>query len=272
MEEVWKVRFLVSEKKQLAVRALLGVHNMISITILNWENYQKRTDAKHPTWFAFSNRAWVGQTVSRLSFTERWAWIVFLSLASEKKSPIVEFDINWLSRISEIPKKDIFSAIEKLEQNQCISMSRTEHVQNPYESVQVSNESVQNFHATNKQTNKHNERSIASNGKADSPPDYVTYPDQITGEWVADQFGEWDEVLKIYPDEEWVVREMSQLALWLTNNPHKRSKSLRGFRQRIVGWLRRGWERHCKTLPSNKPQTAAFDHDRLWEKPCSAAK
>ena len=61
--------------------------------------------------------------------------------------------------------------------------------------------------------------------------------------------------LKLY-DVSWVRNELLKAVAWLEVNPKKKPKMFGRF---MGGWLSRGWEKHRKTLPSNRPPISNAD-------------
>jgi hypothetical protein len=61
-----------------------------------------------------------------------------------------------------------------------------------------------------------------------------------------------EQVLKIYPDKEFVSREKEKMKLWLSTNEKKAPKSKSGWTRFVMGWLERGWERYRKSIGSEK--------------------
>lgn len=56
--------------------------------------------------------------------------------------------------------------------------------------------------------------------------------------------------LKLYPDSDWIKRELIKAKSWIAMNPQKAPKSRYG--QFLSSWLERGWERQRKTYSTNK--------------------
>jgi len=61
--------------------------------------------------------------------------------------------------------------------------------------------------------------------------------------------------------EEWVNQEIRQAYVWCTANPGRKPKS--NYSRFLNNWLQRGWERHRKTLPSNKIAPSWIDNMKL---------
>lgn len=57
---------------------------------------------------------------------------------------------------------------------------------------------------------------------------------------------------ELYPDYEYIRREFLKMHNWLLANPKKNLKTSKGWRQFVSSWLDKGWDKHQKTIPSNK--------------------
>lgn len=63
---------------------------------------------------------------------------------------------------------------------------------------------------------------------------------------------------EIYPDAEFIRRELLKALLYYENNPRKKPKSKRGWTQAMNSWLARGWSWHVKTIPSEKKKSSSI--------------
>lgn len=97
----------------------------ITIKILKWDQYNPRKDFKKPFWFALSNRLVEDEDFFSFNHGEFKTWIYILSKASQKPSSEISVNLDHSERVSNISKKDFISSIEKLEQLQMITVSRT---------------------------------------------------------------------------------------------------------------------------------------------------
>lgn len=65
----------------------------------------------------------------------------------------------------------------------------------------------------------------------------------------------WD---KLYPDPEFINRELTKAFGWYSNNPIKMPKTMKGWNQALSSWFERSWTSHVKTIKSAKPDPFAF--------------
>lgn len=56
---------------------------------------------------------------------------------------------------------------------------------------------------------------------------------------------------ELYPDAEFVKRELFKIQNWLDANPKKNNKSRRGWATFVSGWFDRAWPKYQNSLPSN---------------------
>lgn len=56
----------------------------------------------------------------------------------------------------------------------------------------------------------------------------------------------------LYPDQEFLRREVLKAMNWCTVNPKKRPRAVNGWSRFLSSWFERGWVHHVKTIPSQK--------------------
>ncbi len=120
----------------------------IAVRVRKFKDYLGRADTKQHLWFRCSNRILEDEDFESFSDAELCVWIYILSLCSQKKSDTVFINFDRAERFAKRKRKDILSAIDRLQEKQIELVTspvahaiRTDRVQNPY--------------STNKQTNKH---------------------------------------------------------------------------------------------------------------------
>lgn len=95
----------------------------------NWNKYQPRKDIKNPWWFAFKNDFYTNHNFHKFTNDERLCFVYLLCEASKTSTNgEFELDVEFASRVFNMPKKLIFQTIEKLEEKGVCTTS----VQNPY--------------------------------------------------------------------------------------------------------------------------------------------
>jgi len=114
----------------------------MKIKINNWSKYQKRNDLKTSSWFALSNRLFADPDFFDFTHAELIFWLYLLSMASQKQSAEVTLNARHAVALARISEQDIHSALEKLQRNQTIELTRTDPVQIRTDSVQIPYENV----------------------------------------------------------------------------------------------------------------------------------
>jgi hypothetical protein len=87
----------------------------ISVRLRNFEKYKGRADVTHNSWFRCSNRLLEDPDFYEFSHAELLVWVYILSLASIKNSADVEINFDRADRVCRLKRKDVLSAIEKLQ-------------------------------------------------------------------------------------------------------------------------------------------------------------
>lgn len=96
-----------------------------SVRIRNFEKYKGRSDVKHNSWFRCSNRLLEDPDFYEFSHAELLVWVYILSLASIKNSDEIEINFDRADKVCRLKKKDVLSALEKLEGNQIDRLTDT---------------------------------------------------------------------------------------------------------------------------------------------------
>lgn len=252
----------------------------IKIEILNWEKYQRRGDIKSPWWFAVHNELWRSGEFSIFSSEEKVVWYALLGLASKERKPIVACSATWFAGINSVQVDAVFSAIEKAKQFQWIRVIRTESVRDPNaiwapHDMTVHNITIQNkvkeITVSQELKNKPiaKKKSVAVTQQLTAPSD-LTYVSPRATEHSIENLAlnlsqdARDRIQRIYPDHEFVNREVEKMKVWLEANSRKMPKSKAGWTRFVMGWLERGWERYRKGIPSAK--TGEINWDKIFGK------
>lgn len=126
----------------------------ICIKINGWDKFNPRKDIKHPSWFAFSNRALEDEEFFSFTGDEFKTWIYVLSKSSQKYSPIVTLFPDHAERVCGIPVASFLEAIKKLLELKIISIQEpakldsTESVQARTEPVQIRTDAYESVQAS----------------------------------------------------------------------------------------------------------------------------
>jgi hypothetical protein len=147
-------------KSTATKKAQGGVMDTIDIKILGWEKFNPRKDFKAPRWFALSNRILEDASLFDLTAEEFKVWIYVLCQASQKNSGDINLNTSHASKISNLNKRVLVTALNKLEKAKCILVvrdlsaeSRTESVRDLYANVQATNATL--HYITEQNTTEH---------------------------------------------------------------------------------------------------------------------
>jgi hypothetical protein len=231
----------------------------ITVTILNWDKWNFRKDMRSPSWFRFGHDFFEDPQFFDFTHAEIAAWLYILCQASKSKSNLGEILINTrhLERIGRITQDEFQSALRKLENNQIIKYS----IASPNADVTDQNVSGTAPNADERMRSLRTDGRTDTNtarDRADAPkpgkqaygalPCFATDPEIKT---LLETVGEASQKtwLSLY-DEQWIKRELVNARLWMIDNPERKPKSkVSSFLSR---WLKRGYEDHRKTVPTNK--------------------
>jgi len=223
-----------------------------TVVILNWEKYNPRKDLKATSWFRLQNSLFEDPSFFDFSHAELLAWIYLLSLASKRQKAEVRISIAHADRIGRLRERDLASAIEKLEAIGCVKLA-----ENPrHADVTPTSHARTTTNVTNEtdETNVTDVTNAATSELAPegaSPPMIASLADPLTQEFLKSIKAEVQEAwVKTYEDVEWIRHELRQAIAWCKANPARQPKS--NFARFFTAWLSRGWERHRKTLPTNR--------------------
>ena len=98
---------------------------MDQIEILNWRKFNPRNDYKSIPWIRLETQIFSSESFVDFDPEELLFWIFLLTLAGRKNNPIINVNYKYFQRDSRISRKAIESAIRKLEEVQCVKISRS---------------------------------------------------------------------------------------------------------------------------------------------------
>ena len=193
------------------------------ITIANWEEYNPRKDLKSMHWFRLESDMIFNHKLFKLSVSGKWLFIFILALCAKKMSACIDYDADYFSHYSAIPKKDITKLIKELQALELIRTDTNELDTNTNE--KATNITEQNEQNTTNTTSE--EAKIDLNG--------IWY-DKDKGDWGNIPDKDYDYWEKMFPSLV-LDTELHTMAVWIHDNPTKAPKS--DFKRFISGWLGR---------------------------------
>ena len=219
----------------------------IEITIVNWEKYNPQDfQTRYPHWFRLNKDLLQSPTVFGLSFEERWAWIGLMCLACERRTGKLTGSREWFIHRLQVSPQAFDITIQKLVSANSLATNwqQTPILLVPTEQNRtVQNRTIQNIRVSSEltfvspRTPEHSIENLALNLSQDAR----------------------DRIQRIYPDHEFVNREVEKMKIWLEANSKKMPKSKAGWTRFVMGWLERGWERYRRGIPSAKSGEINWD-------------
>lgn len=131
--------------------------DFVEIEIVNWSNYNRRAEYKHPRWFALSNSLFENPTMFDLTLEEKAVWIYILCQASRSNSSRIKLYFKHAMRIAMIKPKLVNDTLAKLEKVECIQL----HVRDTAEDVRDNPSTVHNSTVHNRTNNIAHARAFA---------------------------------------------------------------------------------------------------------------
>jgi hypothetical protein len=218
----------------------------ITIKIANWDAYNPPSDrARHKYWFRVNQNIAMSQGLSGLSPEQCWVWVQLLAEACRKESATITIKPAHIARMCQVTSKTLVAAIEILDKNGTLTVIRQSTVSPLTENVAyntirtIQNNTIQTQVST--EPNANALRSVATFNHLDG------FLSNISTKTI-------ERISSLYPDQEFVSREQIKMQVWLEHNPLRVPKGKRGWARFVIGWLERGWERHRKTIQTNKPR------------------
>lgn len=103
--------------------------------VLNYEKFKGRTDVKHNTWFRCSNRLLEDPDFFEFTHSELLVWVHVMSLTSQKNCDTVFINFSHAEKVCRLKKRDVLSAIKKLEGIQLVPVRDTHTLRARYADV-----------------------------------------------------------------------------------------------------------------------------------------
>lgn len=222
------------------------------IKILNWEKFNPRKDRVRHHWFRVDNDIPFSKTLFGFEPDQKWLWICLLALASKSGKNEIELNEKYLAAHTGLKPSRLRQTIEAFKQHSMISITSPLGNQSGTNGV-LHNNTLHNVH------NNTNSTDITSSTVAEAAPavieidrsELVSFENEKT---LIDSIPEatkqrW---ATLYPDKEFLLREVLKAFNWYENNPIKKPKKLRGWISALSSWFERGWPKHLKTIESKK--------------------
>jgi len=222
----------------------------VKLQIIGWRKYQPQSDrARHKFWFRVNMDCGISNGLFGLNAEQRWFWIQLLCECCRKDSDTISIKLGRFSKLCEIEKESILSAIKLLEENGTVSVLSA-HCQETVSLLRPQDITRQDITRQNKTIqNKTKHISV-------EPKQVLVATPTVSKKDLSFFINE--KLLQLYP-QEYLDREKIKMEIWLANNQHKNPKSDRGMVRFVTGWLARSWDQYRKGLQSNAPK------EKTWQ-------
>lgn len=87
-------------------------NNLISIQVLNWDEYQTRKDLKTMSWFRLESNLPEHEAFFNLSNDGKWFFIYLLCLCAKKSTGNIKVKLDYLEHYSQVKKDTIIKALD----------------------------------------------------------------------------------------------------------------------------------------------------------------
>jgi len=224
----------------------------MKIEVLGWEKFNPRSDY-HCHWFRVENNIFANEDFAELDAAEWTVFFYILCRTSQKQGKSWELKVNFVSRQTGCSEKTIKSALEKLQENQIVRIRSSSITQ--YNTEHNNTEQNNTKHKNTKDAERpKNSVALATLSTLPPPFDSPELLDFFLKAGIKQRtVALW---YKTYGDADWLVHEIHKAIAWLDANPQRRPKT--NFARFLANWFSRGWERHRKTMPSNKAGDVGF--------------
>lgn len=222
----------------------------IEITIVNWRKFNPEGErTKTPHWFRINRDIALSDSLDQLSAEQCWVWIQILAECCRKNSGTIMLKVAKLSRFSKVSKQCVCNALELLEKHGALRKS--------------AKSTPSTLHNTTVHTIHNNTKTFCVElAKANSPPDADASHNGFLSSLSEESR---NRLCQLYPESEFVNREVVKMQQWLSVNPRRTPKGKSGWSRFVMGWLERSWERHRKTIPSNQTPSGEINWDNVFK-------
>jgi hypothetical protein len=206
-----------------------------SISFLNWQKFNPRTDVKKPGWFRFDNSLLDDPQFFNWSGEEIKALLYLFCQASKKNNERVIITEVHAERVCLIKPKHLQLVLQKLEQLQMIQVSRYAHDTRLPADVTCLPATVR---TERNGTERDGTERAQPERLASAPEIFSGIAEVLTSRGVSVETQHaWSEA---YPEADWICGEVRKAIAWETANPSRRKKNFGKF---MTNWLNSGWDK-----------------------------
>jgi hypothetical protein len=219
----------------------------VTVEIVNWAEYNPRTDSKKPSWFRMENNFITGPKFFCLSAGQKLLGVLIFSLVSQSNGKPFLIDYSYLRTFTGLSDDEISKAIEIYIDKETLRVTRAR-------SARLLRETGRNLPATRRtnETNETNEDS--SEGSEKLEPLAAGFGDDPLLQKIFQERGVTEKVqtswLEAFPDVRWIRGEVLKALSWEESNPQRKKKLFAAF---ITRWLTKGWDQRKVGAFGNRP-------------------
>ena len=222
----------------------------VEITVLKFNEVSRRRELKRPTWFAVENDIFTHPDFFKVTSEELRCWLWMLSVASKLNKEVVRLDSEVFAHQCKCRENVFFSTIEKLKGKRLTVVASPSH-----DEIAAENVHYTTLH-NNTEQNTTLQNSISTVAKQFAPVAVEKRSSEISFQNEHDLISSIPEITamrwsRLYPDKEFLNRELLKAFGYYENNPVKKPKTLRGWIRALSSWFERGWVTYVKTIKPN---------------------
>jgi len=218
----------------------------VEIEILKWDTYQPRKDRLNYSWFRFENKFFESADIYDLTLRQKLVYVFLLCEASKKGGKTFRTTPNYVGAMLKIKQNELVNDLKALS-GVGVIRTRDDGIETPTEQ----NRTIQNKESKDSSSTEPKEN-LGSEGQG-CLIIFESVRKIISGKVTLNVQNGW---LNLYKDVEYICQELISAQIWIDSNTHKAPKSQ--FSRFFSAWLKRGWERHRKSISSN-PQGSGGD-------------
>jgi hypothetical protein len=229
------------------------VEYTFSVTILKWrENNPKHR--KGMGGFMIKNGFFSDYKIAQLKPIEVGLFLYLLCIASESSSDQFVISARTLPKQFRISNKSLHNHLDQLQSLQLVSCSKLPPKLIKENKEKGSKGGVVNSEQPTPQSSLFSENTTAAALKRASPATALV--DISTIEQMQKLFD--DSTLRIwsqlYPDPEFLHRVTLKAVNYYNNNPKKKPRTVKGWKQTLGSWYDKDWPKHVRSIPGEKKQ------------------
>lgn len=240
-----------------------GSLDTVKITILNWEKHQAKSDKlRHPHWFKVRNDLISEPKLFSFKNEEKWVFLCFLCVASQNNNSTFELSLNWFSHQINTESKVVENTIKKLVTVGILTVDRQSTDGGLYNEPSDRREEKRREEIRKEEKRIHTSYVSSELIPDASRPEFSPRTTDFSPDLVLSE-NSLKKLNTLYPDIEYVKREVVKMQIWLSANQRKAPKSKSGWSRFVLGWLERGWDKYRKGLQSTPVQNRVLTQEEL---------